>query len=582
MKIIFRLLRDFRADMWNTRYFVLLFSGVFVSAVTIAEPIFFSRILEVVEDFIKTDNFDNERLFEYVGIWIAFILISVILQYIYRYYIVDIPILRFYMNLIKKYSKVALSNTYGSYLGKKQWETFKRLDRWKSHIIHFLFFLFLDVIRQFSGIIFIVIFMFFINVKMTFITLSLFPVAIFIGVFFNKKTYMLQKKNNDEEDRIFWLLGDGLTNFGLLKILWLEPRIHSMFSDTTDKLIGIQYKISKRWSIASMYIWVLVAVMRLIVLVVWVYMMKDWNLNLAELFLFFSYIGWIYFPLGHMFWQLRSVQEQLAGIEKMYEEFEDEVEKEDLDHGKVLEKVSGNIHFKNVCFWYSDDKKILEGIDINIQKWKSIALVWNTWSGKSTIVNLLLRFWDPKSGEIMLDDTDTKKLKKSFLRSQIWMVSQDNSLFNMSIKENLLFAKSDATDEEIEEALKNAEAHFVFWLKEGINTVIWERWLKLSGGEKQRLSIARLFLKDQKILILDEATSALDNKTEKLIQKSLDRLMKWKTAIIIAHRLSTIQDVDTIVMLENGKIVEQGNYEELMWKKGKFFQLANPENLTLS
>ena len=582
MKIIFRILRDFRADMWNTSYFVLLFFGVFVSAVTIAEPIFFSRILEVVEDFIKTNNFDNEKLLEYVGVWIGFILISVVLQYIYRYYIVDIPILRFYGTIVKKYSKVALSNTYGSYLGKKQWETFKRLDRGKSHIIHFLFFLFLDVIRQFSGIIFIVIFMFFINIKMTFITLSLFPVAIFIGVFFNKKTYILQKENNDKEDKIFWLLGDGLTNFWLLKILWLEPRIHSIFCDTTDKSIDIQFNISKRWSIASMYIGVLVALMRLIVLVVWVYMMKSGDLSLAELFLFFSYIGWIYFPLGHMFWQLRSVQEQLAGIEKMYEEFEDTVKIEALDSWKELRNISGDIRFENVCFGYSDDKMILEGIDIDIPKGKSVALVWNTWSGKSTIVNVLLRFWDSNSGKILLDDCDTTTLKKSFLRSQIWMVSQDNSLFNMSIKENLLFAKEDASDTEIQEALKNAEAHFVFWLKDWINTVIWERGLKLSWGEKQRLSIARLFLKDQKILILDEATSALDNKTEKLIQKSLDRLMKWKTAIIIAHRLSTIQHVDSICMLENGKIVEQWNYEELMWKKWKFFQLANPENLTIN
>lgn len=581
MQILFRLLKDFRIFQWDRKYYFMLFSWIFVSAITIAEPIFFSRILNVVEDFIKTNNFDNATFIEYIIVWILFIVISVILQYIHRYYIVDRPILWFYRNIVIKYSKVALETSYWSYLGKKQGETFKRLDRGKGHAINLLFFLFLDLLKQFSGIFFIVIFMLFINVKMTLITLSLFPVAIFIGVFFNKKTYTLQKKNNDEEDKIFWLLWDWLTNFGLLKILGLEPKIFSQFRASTDILLDNQYSISKRWSIAQLYIWVLVAIMRLIVLVVWVYMMKAGNLSLAELFLFFSYIGWIYFPLWHIFGQLRNVQEQVSWVGKMYEEFEDDIDIEEHEAWKTLEQVSGNIQFKNVWFGYSTDKKILQDININIQKGQKIALVWSTWSWKSTLVNLFLRFWDATDGVISLDWHDITKLKKSFLRSKIWMVSQDNSLFNMSIKDNLLFAKEGATDDEITQALKDAEASFVFDFTDGIDTVIWERWLKLSWWEKQRLSIARLFLKNPSILVLDEATSALDNATEKMIQKSLEKLMVWKTAIIIAHRLSTIQHVDNICMLENGKIVEQGSYKELMRKKSKFFSLANPEHMMI-
>lgn len=190
----------------------------------------------------------------------------------------------------------------------------------------------------------------------------------------------------------------------------------------------------------------------------------------------------------------------------------------------------------------------------------------NTGAGKSTIVSLLFRFWEPNSGKIYLDDQDIATLKKSDLRGHIGMVSQDNSLFNLSIRENLLLAKPDATEDELKKALENASANFVYKLENGLDTKIGERGLKLSGGEKQRLSIARIFLQNPQILVFDEATSALDNKTEKVIQESLENLMKDKTTIIIAHRLSTIRNVDTIFMLENGEIIESGSYDELVKK----------------
>ena len=194
----------------------------------------------------------------------------------------------------------------------------------------------------------------------------------------------------------------------------------------------------------------------------------------------------------------------------------------------------------------------------------------------------MFRFWDPNSGKILLDGQNIAGLKKSQLRAHIGMVSQDNSLFNLTIRENLLFAKPDASDDEIKKALQQASADFVWKLEKGIETMIGERGLKLSGGEKQRLSIARLFLQNPKILVLDEATSALDNKTEKNIQQSLDALMKGKTAIIIAHRLSTIKNVDKILMIENGKIIESGTYDELVARGGKFAELANPDRLVIS
>lgn len=191
----------------------------------------------------------------------------------------------------------------------------------------------------------------------------------------------------------------------------------------------------------------------------------------------------------------------------------------------------------------------------------------NTGAGKSTIINLILRLWDIDSGKILLDGKNIQTLKKSQIRKHIGIVTQEVGLYNDTLRKNLLYAKPSASEQDLRQALENAQAHFVKNLKNGLDTMIGERGMKLSGGEKQRIAIARLFLKNPKILILDEATSALDNKTEKYVQKALDSLMKNKTSIIIAHRLSTIQNADKIFMLENGRIIEKGSYEELMQKK---------------
>lgn len=320
---------------------------------------------------------------------------------------------------------------------------------------------------------------------------------------------------------------------------------------------------------------------RIFVLAGGIYFIKEWSLTLAELFIIFTYIWWIYFPLWTIFRDLRNSLKQLTEVERMYSVLGSLQKDIQDDRWFKINKVQGNISFQNVSFGYLENQKILKHINFEIKKGQKIALVGNTGAGKSTIVNLLLRFWDISQGEILLDGENINSLSKSSLRSHIGVVSQDNSLFNLTIEENLKFANAKATKSEMEWALKNAQADFVFDLPQGIKTVIGERWLKLSGGEKQRISLARLFLKNPEILILDEATSALDNTTEKKVDAALKQLMKGKTSIIIAHRLSTIQHADVIYMLEHGKIVESWNYNELMEKKGKFYHLANPDKLIL-
>jgi subfamily B ATP-binding cassette protein MsbA len=246
------------------------------------------------------------------------------------------------------------------------------------------------------------------------------------------------------------------------------------------------------------------------------------------------------------------------------------------DHKNAL-KLSGftnKIQLKNVSFKY-ENEYVLKNFSMTVEKGQSVALVGQSGSGKSTIANLLTRFYDVNEGTISIDGNDIKNTTKTSLRSQIGLVTQDSILFNNSIKNNLKIGKDSATDEEIIDALKVANAwEFVKQLPKGIETNIGDAGNSLSGGQKQRLSIARAVLKNAPIMILDEATSALDTESERLVQDALENMMKNRTSVVIAHRLSTIQNADYIIVMKQGKMVEQGKHQELLDKKGVYYSLV--------
>lgn len=470
---------------------------------------------------------------------------------------------------------------YESYLSRKQWEIYKKFDKWIEIIFRLPFFIYREIIGVFTWIIFALTILAILNFKMFLVMWSMIPFILWLGYLFHIKTWSKQKWLEDQYNKVGGKIVDATTNFWLLKTLWLEKRISNYINTTYDDIIERQFSVSKKWAIADIYTTIIVTIERFLVLWFWIYFLFKWEINLGELFLYFTFIARIYFPLGRVFSTMRDLQKYMAILDNFYTEL-DSLEWENLFIWTKVEKLKWDIQFKNVNFSYKDWKaEVLKNLNFTIKKWEKIALVWNTGAGKSTIVNLLFRLWDIKSWEIYLDSYNINELSKYDIRRHIGIVMQDNSLFNTSIIENLKFAKIDASKKEIEDALKKAKADFVFTLEKWIDTVIWERWLKLSGWEKQRLNIARLFLKDPEILILDEATSALDNTTEKEIQTALNELMKGRTSIIIAHRLSTIKHVDTIFMLENGEIIEKWTYDELIKNKWKFYKLANPDDFII-
>lgn len=303
------------------------------------------------------------------------------------------------------------------------------------------------------------------------------------------------------------------------------------------------------------------------------------QLPIEDLVAFLLYLGSFYQPITALGRINEGLQQALASAERVLEIIEEEPEIADAPGAIKIERARGDIEFRDVSFHYVENIPVLKDISFKIKAGETLALVGPTGVGKTALANLVPRFYDPNSGEILLDGTDIRKIKLSRLRQQISLVSQDVFLFNGTVRDNILYGRMDATEEEVIAAAKAANAHdFILELVDGYDTMVGERGVKLSGGQKQRISIARAILKDAPILILDEATSAVDTQTERLIQEALDKLMENKTTIAIAHRLSTIQKADHIIVIEEGEIIEQGKHADLLKAGGLYSQLCKAQS----
>ena len=288
-------------------------------------------------------------------------------------------------------------------------------------------------------------------------------------------------------------------------------------------------------------------------------------------------IASMYTPIRRAITRYNSISVNIPSIGRVFEVMEKEPKVTNKENSVNFEEFKKEISFSNVEFSYLDSKeKILKGINLKVKKGETIALVGNSGGGKSTIVNLIPRFFDVTNGSLEIDGIDVRDYNVKSLRKKIGIVPQETFLFSGTLKSNIKYGKNDATDEEIIEAAKQANAHeFIEKLEKGYETEIGERGAKLSGGQKQRIAIARAILENPQILILDEATSALDNESEKLVQEALEKLMKGKTTFVIAHRLSTIENSDKIAVIQQGELKELGKHEELMELNGIYYGLYN-------
>lgn len=294
----------------------------------------------------------------------------------------------------------------------------------------------------------------------------------------------------------------------------------------------------------------------------------------GELAAFFLYALIIAGPIGTFVRIYTQVQEALGAVKRVYEILDTQPLIKSPENPLALSGIEGKIQYENVTFGYRQEAPVLKNVNFEILPGETVALVGPTGAGKSTIIQLLHRFFDPDQGCIKLDGHDIRQLGLKNFLEQIALVPQETLLFGGAVRENILYGKLDATEEELVEAAKSANAHeFILKMENGYDTLVGEKGVKLSGGERQRIAIARALLKNPRILVLDEATSALDNRSESLIQEAMERLMAHRTTLIIAHRLSTVRNVDKIIVIDKGRVVEVGKHNELMENESLYYDL---------
>src|SRR5690554_1061047 len=597
-KKIFRFAEPYKKYMWLNIFFNILyalFSAIsFLTLMPMLEVLFKNekRIIEApkYEGITKAGGY----LKDYMGYWISnsmeqngalqtlMVLISVVIgtfllknlfNYWAMYFITFLRngILKDIRNALYKKS-VELPLSYFS--EKRKGDMISRMTSDVLEIQHSFLSVLEMLVREPLTILFTIIVMFSISMELTLFVFIFIPISGFIISKVGKSLKKQSTKAAQEQGFFLSIIDETLGGLKVIKGFNGEKAFEKRFQDSTYRFFKLNNRILNRQNLSSPMSEFLGIVTIAVLLIYGGTLVLNGTLLGAS---FFAYIGMAYnilTPAKAISKASYSVKKGDAAAERVLEVLEtenpitskqDAIGKTDFNH---------SISVENITFSY-ENEPVLKGFSLEVPKGKTVALVGQSGSGKSTIANLLTRFYDVQNGSIKIDGIDVKDFSLQSLRGLMGLVTQDSILFNDTIKNNLLLGKENATDEEIIDALKVANAYeFVKDLPDGINTNIGDSGNKLSGGQKQRLSIARAVLKNPPIMVLDEATSALDTESERLVQQALENMMQNRTSVVIAHRLSTIQKADTIVVMQKGEIIEQGTHDELLSKGGMYSKLV--------
>ncbi|HCQ1907816.1 TPA: SAV1866 family putative multidrug efflux ABC transporter [Staphylococcus aureus] len=423
--------------------------------------------------------------------------------------------------------------------------------------------------------------MFFLDVKLTLAALFIFPFYILTVYVFFGRLRKLTRERSQALAEVQGFLHERVQGISVVKSFAIEDNEAKNFDKKNTNFLTRALKHT-RWNAYSFAaINTVTDIGPIIVIGVGAYLAISGSITVGTLAAFVGYLELLFGPLRRLVASFTTLTQSFASMDRVFQLIDEDYDIKNGVGAQPIEIKQGRIGIDHVSFQYNDNEApILKDINLSIEKGETVAFVGMSGGGKSTLINLIPRFYDVTSGQILIDGHNIKDFLTGSLRNQIGLVQQDNILFSDTVKENILLGRPTATDEEVVEAAKMANAHdFIMNLPQGYDTEVGERGVKLSGGQKQRLSIARIFLNNPPILILDEATSALDLESESIIQEALDVLSKDRTTLIVAHRLSTITHADKIVVIENGHIVETGTHRELIAKQGAYEHLYSIQNL---
>jgi subfamily B ATP-binding cassette protein MsbA len=551
------------------------------------EPVWsgFSNAREYAEQHLnffitqKAEQGVEDVLFFMVALVISMFFLKNVFRYLAMYSITFLRngVLKDLRNTL--YNKT-LTLPISYYSEKRKGDTIARITSDVLEIQHSFLSILELIVREPLTIIFTILAMLVISPKLTLFVFIFIPISGILISLIGKSLKRKSDKVQKEQGLFLSTLEETLGGLKIIKGFTAEKIFNNKFKESTSRFYKFSNNLINRQNLASPTSEFLgIAVIGILLWYGGQMVLLDKSLNAG---LFITYMGLAYqilTPAKAISQASYSVKKGNAAAERVLEILETESNIVDLPDAIKKTEFTTDINIKNISFKYQDDW-VLKDFSLKVPKGHTVALVGQSGSGKSTIANLITRFYDVNEGSINIDSKNIKEITQNSLRKLLGLVTQDSILFNDTVKGNLLVANQNASDEEIIDALKIANAwEFVELLPKGIESNIGDSGNKLSGGQKQRLSIARAVLKNPPIMILDEATSALDSESEQLVQNALENMMKNRTSIVIAHRLSTIQKANNIVVLSKGKIVEQGKHQELLEKKGVYFKLVKMQSL---
>ena len=564
---------------------VMIISVLFLGVLDVINPFLLSKTIEVF--FGENPNFDLKYLFISLFVCISLCYGIVIFLFIYMAGVVEVEV----ANEIRKEAFEKLQILPFSYYDKTQagW-IMARLTSDSRKLAEIISWGMVDIIWGASTMLGIIVMLYLTFVPLALVVTILTPILFVVCMYFRKTILVSYRKVRKINSQITGSYNEGILGSKTTKTLVLEDSRNKEFTELCTNM----KKYSIRAAVRTSLFWPIILVLAYIGVGVTIRLgvgfvlgeFMGYTITASVLYLFIDYTRMFFDPIMTIARILSEFQQAQASAERIIGLIETEVEIDDSDdvkekYGTIInqkfenyEDLHGDIKFDNVSFSYNQKDTVLKNFNLDVKQGETVALAGATGSGKSTIVNLLCRFYEPSEGRILIDGVNYKDRSIGWLHSNLGYVLQSPHLFNGSVKENVKYGKLDASDEEVNEALKAVNADKVVEkLSDGIDTVVGEGGSKLSIGEKQLISFARALIKDPKILILDEATSSIDTETEHIIQSAINKLLVGRTTFIVAHRLSTIINADKILVISKGEVIEQGTHKELLKLKGEYYNL---------